>query len=75
MDPLLEASTRMAQSSFLQMRQKRFGLKSCSETLPDAGRLLSLIELYKHQQERVDSGLLETQGCSLTTLSERLCSL
>lgn len=75
MDPLLEANTRMAQSAFLEMRQKRFGIKSCSSPLPDAGRLLSLIDLYKDQKERVDAGLLETQGCTLTALSERLCSL
>lgn len=75
MDPLLEAKTRFAQAIFLTMRQKRYGIKSCISDLPDPKYLGMLTDLYVDQKERVDNGLLESQGCSLTTISERLCNL
>lgn len=75
MDPIYEAQTRFAQAVYLQMRKKRYGIKSCDSSLTDPEKIWDLINLREDQSERVDQNLLETPGCSLTTIDETLCSL
>jgi hypothetical protein len=75
MSPKSYISKLFADAVYTEIREKRFGLKRCSVSLPDADLLFEIRLLRKAAQQKRDSSEIDTKGCGLERLNEKINSL
>lgn len=75
MNAIIHINSLLADAAWNSFRKKRYGLRNCGSNKHDLDTLSELKHLQISQIERISHGVMETIGCGLERIKEKINTL